>query len=323
MKFTFTAKSETMQNLLKTISRIGPSSARVLITGESGVGKEEVAKTIHDVSNRAKKPFVSINCAALRETLLESELFGHEKGAFTGAYNRKIGLAEVANGGTLLLKDVDDLPPGLQAKLTRFLREGEIYRLGGKDPIKVDVRILTSTRKSLDAEVVKGNFREDLYYLLNTIVLNVPSLRKRREDIVLLANERLSNSTLNNMIKNRVIGESTKSFSPESIKLLERYDWPGNVRELHNLCDRLMVLVDDRIIEPRDLPKNIVDNQPDFREESYDPTLTLHEMEKRTILKALKYFDGNRTQAANALGITIKTLYNKLHEYDMLEQFKV
>jgi two-component system response regulator HydG len=289
-----------MAQLLKMVNRVAASNATVLIQGESGTGKELIAKEIHEKSNRAKKPFVAINCGALRETLLESELFGHEKGAFTGAYTRKVGLVEVAHGGTLFLDEIGELTPGIQAKLLRFLQEGEFYRVGGDKPLKVDVRILSATNRSLDQEVVKGNFREDLYYRVNTIQLYVPALRQRREDIM---------SLLDHFIKDQ------RDFETEAFNILMKYDWPGNVRELQNTCERLLVLT-DKVITKSDLPQSILEPRPNF-EDAYDPGITLHELEKRYIQKALDYYKGNKTQAAAALGIGIKTLYNRLHEYGM------
>lgn len=301
----FKTKSEATERMLSMVYRIAPSRAEVLITGEAGTGKELIAKMIHDKSKRYLKPFVAINCGALRETLLESELFGHEKGAFTGAYNRKVGLLEVAQGGTILLKEVDQMTPGIQAKLLRFLQEEEIYRVGGKDPIKLDVRLLTTTTKSLDAEVVRGNFREDLYYRINTIVVNTPPLRKRKEDIRLIAQDILSNIKLGRQ----------KEMTEDALAVLENYEWPGNIRELRNVCERLNVLAHGDSITVNDLPEHIKSPGTKFTEVPYDPTVTLYEMEKRHIMNAIKYCDGNKTAAASTLGITIKTLYNKLHEY--------
>lgn len=292
-------KSQAMESLLKMVNRVAASNATVLIQGESGTGKELIAKEIHEKSPRAKKPFVAINCGALRETLLESELFGHEKGSFTGAYTRKVGLVEVAHGGTLFLDEIGELSPGIQAKLLRFLQEGEFYRVGGDKPLKVDVRIVSATNRSLDQEVVKGNFREDLYYRVNTIQLYVPALRQRREDIKPL---------LLHFLKER-------NLSADALDVLMSYDWPGNVRELQNTCERLMILTDGDIWKA-DLPQSILDPKPNF-EDSYDPNISLHELEKRYIQKALDYYKGNKTQAAQALGIGIKTLYNRLHEYGM------
>ncbi len=308
--------SEIMRSLMKMVERVAPSHATVLIMGESGTGKELIANAIHEKSNRGNKPFIAINCGALRETLLESELFGHERGAFTGAYARKIGLAEVANGGTLFLDEIGELSPGIQSKLLRFLQEGEIFRVGGKDPIKVDIRLISATNRELDKEVMKGNFREDLFYRINTIMVNSPPLRRRKEDITPLVEHFLHNSTLGFLNRGRQISE-------EALKILIRYDWPGNIRELQNCCERLQILSEGHIIMPNDLPENIRNPELKIVIDDYDPSMSLHELEKRYILKALHYFDGNKTQAANALGITIKTLYNKLHEYGEFDKYAV
>lgn len=309
-------KAEVMKQLMRMVDRVAPSNATVLILGESGTGKELVANAIHERSSRSHKPFVAINCGALRETLLESELFGHEKGAFTGAYSRKIGLAEVANGGTLFLDEIGELSPGIQSKLLRFLQEGEIYRVGGKDPIKVDIRLISATNKELDKEVLKGNFREDLFYRINTIMLHSPPLRRRKEDISELVDYFLTTNP--NGFLNR-----GRQMSEDSLKILMKYDWPGNIRELQNVCERLQILAEGHVIMPGDLPEHIKNPDHKIVIDDYDPTMTLHELEKRYILKALNYFDGNKTQAANALGITIKTLYNKLHEYGEFEKYAV
>lgn len=309
-------RSEVMNQLMKMVDRVAPSQATVLILGESGTGKELIAHAIHERSLRRGKPFVAINCGALRETLLESELFGHEKGSFTGAYNRKIGLAEVANGGTLFLDEIGELTPGIQAKLLRFLQEGEIFRVGGKDPIKVDIRLISATNRELDKEVLKGTFREDLFYRINTIMVHSPPLRRRKEDIPSLVEHFLINGTSSFLNRGRQMSE-------EAMKILMRYDWPGNIRELQNICERLQILSEGHLIMPGDLPDNIRNPDQKIVLDDYDPTLTLHELERRYILKALNYFDGNKTQAANALGITIKTLYNKLHEYGEFDKYAV
>ena len=307
-------KSEVMHQLIRMVERVAPSNATVLILGESGTGKELIAHAIHEKSRRRGKPFVAINCGALRETLLESELFGHEKGAFTGAYTRKIGLAEVANGGTLFLDEIGELSPGIQAKLLRFLQEGEIYRVGGKESIKVDIRLISATNKELDKEVIRGNFREDLFYRINTIMLHSPPLRRRKEDIQSLVEHFLADSPHGYLNRGQQMSE-------EAVKFLMRYDWPGNIRELQNICERLQILAEGYVITPDDLPEHVCN--PDYKvlTDDYDPTQPLYELEKRYILKALNYFDGNKTQAANALGITIKTLYNKLHEYGEFERY--
>lgn len=309
-------KSEVMSQVLKMVDRVAPSNAPVLILGESGTGKELIARAVHERSQRADKTFIAINCGALRETLLESELFGHEKGAFTGAYNRKIGLAEAASGGTLFLDEIGELSPGIQAKLLRFIQEGEIYRVGGKEPIKVDIRLISATNRELDAEVLNGNFREDLYYRINTITMHSPPLRRRKEDIPLLVEYFLARGT--SKILNR-----GREMSADAMQALMKYEWPGNIRELQNLCERLQILADGNVIQVSDLPDNIIKPENKLSIGQYDPTITLHELEKRYIVEALRHFDGNKTQAANALGITIKTLYNKLHEYGEFENFAI
>lgn len=313
---TIIYNSELMKQVMRMVERVAPSNASILVLGESGTGKELLAQTIHEKSQRSQKPFVAINCGALRETLLESELFGHEKGAFTGAYNRKIGLAEAASGGTLFLDEIGELSPGMQAKLLRFIQEGEIYRVGGKEPIKVDIRLISATNRELDAEVVNGNFREDLFYRINTITVHSPPLRRRKEDIPLLVNYFLSKGS------HRIIGGGRK-MSDEAMDVLKKYDWPGNIRELQNLCERLQILTDGPVIKISDLPDSVLNPENRMIIDDYDPSLTLHELEKRYIIKALAHFEGNKTQAANALGITIKTLYNKLHEYGQFDKFAI
>jgi transcriptional regulator with PAS, ATPase and Fis domain len=308
-------RSETMNRLMKLVERVSPSQATVLILGESGTGKELIARAVHERSPRKFKPFVAINCGALRETLLESELFGHEKGAFTGAYTRKIGLAEVATGGTLFLDEIGELSPGIQAKLLRFIQEGEIFRVGGKEPIKVDIRLVSATNKDLEVEVSKGRFREDLFYRVNTITAQMPTLRQRKEDIPLLVEYFLSAGHGNPVVRSTV--------SDEAMQLLMKYDWPGNIRELQNICERIQILAEGHMIMPGDLPENIRSPDMKMMMDDYDPTMTIHELERRYILKALSHFKGNKTQAANALGITIKTLYNKLHEYGEFENFAI
>lgn len=313
---TMIYQSEIMSNLMKMIERVAPSTANILVLGESGTGKELIAKAVHEKSNRRSKPFVAINCGALRETLLESELFGHEKGSFTGAYNRKIGLAEAASGGTLFLDEIGELSQGIQAKLLRFLQEGEIYRVGGKDPIRVDIRLISATNRDLEKEVSLGHFREDLFYRINTIVVSAPPLRRRKEDIPALITHFLNSSQSSYVPRGRTV-------SDEAMKCMMNYEWPGNIRELQNVCERLQILSEGHQIMVNDLPEHILNPQLEVDSMDYDPQLTLHELEKRYILKALAHFGGNKTQAANNLGITIKTLYNKLHEYGEFEKFAV
>ncbi|MDZ4677594.1 MAG: sigma-54 dependent transcriptional regulator [Oligoflexia bacterium] len=309
-------KSDIVSQLVKMIERVAPSQATVLILGQSGTGKELIARLIHEKSNRKNKPFVAINCGALRETLLESELFGHEKGSFTGAYTRKIGLAEIANGGTLFLDEIGELTQGIQSKLLRFLQEGEIYRVGGKDPIRVDIRLVSATNRDLESEVVKQNFREDLFYRINTITVNTPALSKRKEDIPVLVEHFLSQG------KHGYLGRG-RQMSPEAMAVLMNYPWPGNIRELQNVCERMQILAEGHMIMVGDLPDNIRRPTEKVSVAEYDPDTTLYEVEKRHILKALHYFNGNKTRAAHSLGITIKTLYNKLHMYGEFENFSV
>lgn len=308
-------KSDVMAQLIKMVDRVAPSQANVLVMGESGTGKELIAKSIHEKSNRKNKPFIAVNCGALREALLESELFGHEKGSFTGAYTKKIGLAEAANGGTLFLDEIGEIPMAIQAKLLRFLQEGEIFRVGGKEAIKVDLRIICATNRELDQEVSRGNFREDLFYRINTIVIAAPPLRRRKEDIPALVQHFLSTgkSFLNN----------SKTIDEEAMNSLLKYEWPGNIRELQNTCERLQVLSEGHMIMLNDIPESI--RNPVKKEENlpFSPEVKLHELEKRYIISALGFYGGNKTQAAQGLGITIKTLYNKLHEYGEFEKYAV
>ena len=309
-------QSDVMSQLLKMIDRVAPSQANVLVMGESGTGKELIARAIHDRSGRKSKPFVAINCGALRETLLESELFGHEKGSFTGAYTKKMGLAEVANGGTLFLDEIGELTPGIQAKILRFIQEGEIYRVGGKEPIKVDIRLISATNRDLEAEVTKGGFREDLYYRINTIVVTTPPLRRRKEDIPVLITHFLNQSQHAYLNRGRHVSE-------EAMVAVMKYEWPGNIRELQNVCERLQILSEGHEIMVGDLPDHIRNPEKNDKFIDYDPQLPLYELEKKYILKALDFFGGNKTQAAQNLGITIKTLYNKLHEYGEFDKYAV
>ncbi len=309
-------KSQAMSELMKMVEKVALSNAAILIQGESGTGKELIAHAIHEQSNRRAKPFVAINCGALRESLLESELFGHEKGAFTGAINRKIGLAEMANGGTLFLDEIGELTPAIQAKLLRFLQEGEMYRVGGREAIRVNIRVVSATNKDLEEQVSKGGFREDLFFRINTIMLTTPPLRLRKEDIPALVNHFLNHGPHSYLNRGRQIHD-------EALALLQNYNWPGNVRELQNLCERLQILCDGHMIMPGDIPTNILIPEKEVWDIEYDPALTLHSLERQYILQALNYFDGNKTQAAIALGVTIKTLYNKLHEYGDFRKFAI
>lgn len=299
-----------MLSLMQMTAKIAATEVTVLIQGESGTGKELVSKRIHELSRRSGKPLVSINCGAIQESLLLSELFGHEKGAFTGAVVQKKGLAELAHEGTLFLDEIGEMGMEAQAKLLRFLQEGEIYRVGGKAPIKVDVRVVSATNKELESQVKLGKFREDLYYRVNTVSLRISPLRKRADDIPLLIEKFLSTGTRSNV----------RSVSPKAMELLKRYSWPGNVRELQNTVERFKILVDSEVITENDIPFNVKNpgNETDYFDGS--SSFLLAQVEKRHILRVLAYFKGNKTKAANAMGITVKTLYNKLAQYDQERQ---
>lgn len=303
-------KSAAIESVITMVDKIAPTTATVLIQGESGTGKELIARRLHFMSDRSDKPYITVNCGALQEALLESELFGHEKGSFTGAVVQKTGLAEMADGGTLFLDEIGEMSLGIQAKLLRFLQEGEFYRIGGKKSIKVNVRIISATNKDLEQEVKKSHFREDLYYRLNTITLRMPPLRKRKEDIESLVHFFMGNSRYGNNAQNEI------KIDPKVIEALKGYDWPGNIRELQNTLERLKILSDGNYIKIEDVPYNI--RQPKVRASQGSETavgLPLEEVEKNHILKTLQYFQGNKTKTAQSLGVTIKTLYNKLHKY--------
>jgi len=301
--------SEKLKLTLTMIERVAPTTASVLILGESGTGKELIARKIHAQSPRSDAAFVAINCGAITENLLESELFGHEKGSFTGASNTKKGLVEIANGGTLFLDEIGEMALSLQAKLLRFLQEGEFFRVGGKEALHVDVRILSATNRNLEVEAQKGIFREDLYYRLNTITIKSPALRERKEDIPLLI-DYLSTGM-------------TQRLSSEALQSLLAYAWPGNIRELQNVVERMRILSTGKIELP-DIPAHIR-NADRLRSESQLNTpppvgMPLEELERIHILRCLNHHEGNKTRAAQSLGITIKTLYNKLHRYGILDK---
>ncbi len=310
----FLTQDPAMLNLLQMVAKIAPTEVTALIQGESGTGKELIAKRIHVLSHRRNKTLVSINCGAIQDTLLLSELFGHEKGAFTGAVQQKKGLVEVADQGTLFLDEIGEMGMEAQAKLLRFLQEGEIFRVGGKAPIKVNVRVISATNKDLESAVKRGQFREDLYYRINTVTMRIAPLRKRPGDIPLLINQFLASRTGG-------AGSSlVRSVSAKAMELLKRYHWPGNVRELQNTVERFKILVDSEVIGDNDIPFNI--RNPEIEAEYFDgaSTFLLSQIEKRHILRVLSHFRGNKTKAANAMGITVKTLYNKLALYERERQ---
>jgi len=290
-------------NLAKSVAL---SRSTVLILGESGTGKELFAKYIHQHSECSEKLFVAVNCAAIPENLLESELFGYEKGAFTGAASKRIGKFELAHGSTLLLDEVGEMGLTLQAKLLRVLQEFEIDRVGGKEPVPIDVRIIATTNVDLQKAVAEGKFREDLFYRLNVIPLKIPPLRERKEDIPLLVEHFVEKHSMR--CKKR-----TPDISPEVLSVLKDYEWRGNVRELENVIERTVLLHKDGTL----LPHHLIIEEPDGREKGAfsGGKVTMKEMERELILKTLEDLEGNRTHAAKALGISIRTLRNKLSEY--------
>lgn len=304
-------KSEQMQSIFSLVNRIANSKATVLLTGESGVGKDVIAKLIFKKSQRYNKNFVAINCGAIPENLIESELFGHEKGAFTGAITRKIGKFELANEGTLFLDEVGELPLSMQVKFLRVLQEKQFERIGSLESIKVDFRIIAATNKDLYEEVKKGNFREDLYYRLNVVNIKIPPLRERVEDIPLLA-ERFLNEFSKEYNKN------LKFIDIEVLNVLTDYEWKGNVRELRNVMERAVVVagVNEEILTVKHLPEEIVGS---YNQEREKVVMTLKDYERLIIMNTLKKFKGNKTKAAESLGIKRQTLYNKLKEYEKMQ----
>lgn len=302
--------SDKFRQVYELALRVAASDANILVLGESGTGKELIAGTIHYASPRAANRFLAINCAALSETLLESQLFGHVKGSFTGALQSQKGFLEEADGGTLFLDEVGDISPGLQAKLLRVIQEGEFIPVGATRPKKVDVRFIAVTNKDLEKEVAEGRFREDLYYRLNVICLNLPPLRERREDIVPLAQHFLE-KMIQKMKKN------LQGIAPEALEVLQNYHWPGNIRELQNVIERAAILALDDQITVDLLPIRLsAAPTPAPITDTTDMPLSLREAERRQINRAMKKTAGNKSQAALLLGITRKTLDRKIKEFD-------
>ena len=302
--------SPVMQAVFDTVLQVAPSRASVLITGESGTGKELIAAALHEHSPRAGKPFVKLHCAALTETLLESELFGHERGAFTGAVTRRDGRFQQADGGTLFLDEIGEISPGVQIKLLRFLQEQEFERVGGNQTLKVSVRVITATNRNLRERIQKGLFREDLYYRLNVISLEMPPLRQRSSDICLLAQHFLVKFAQEN-------GKSVTTISESAIEKLLRYPWPGNVRELENAIERAVVICRGDTIRPEDLAIRAV--PADSKQPSSDypavPGATLAALERFAILKTLEHTGGSTSRAAEILGMSPRKIQYKLHAY--------
>jgi transcriptional regulator with GAF, ATPase, and Fis domain len=302
--------SPSMRKVFEFIRRVAPTDSTVLIEGESGTGKELVAHAIHRNSARADRPFVAINCAAIAETLLESELFGHEKGAFTGATAQKKGKVEVAEGGTLFLDEIGELAPALQAKLLRVLQEREFERLGGTRPTKLNIRLVAATNRKLSDAVKAGTFRNDLFYRLNVVTLITPALRERREDIPLLANYFVTKAS-------RKCNMRIKPLAPETIACLTQYDWPGNVRELENALERAVVLGSTESILPDDLPETIVEGCPESPASTDKYHGTIKETKKQLILQALQHANGNYIEAAKTLGMHPNSLLRLIRNLDL------
>ncbi|MBU2493305.1 MAG: sigma-54 dependent transcriptional regulator [Bacteroidetes bacterium] len=301
-------KSKSMRDLFEVLALSAPSDATILILGESGTGKELIANAVHNNSYKKDKPFVKINCAALPENLLESELFGHEKGAFTGAVTKRQGRFELADGGTLFLDEIGDMTLSTQAKILRVLQEGEFERVGGDKTIKVDVRIIAATNKDLELEVDEGNFRKDLFFRLSVVPITLPPLRKRKQDIPLLAEHFLKRYTEKN---NRLI----RGFTPEAIDKIVRYDWPGNVRELENVIERTVIMSRENMINPETLPFSLKNSAKADNGTDVMPGRSIKEVEKELIINTLANTDNNITHTAELLGISRRTLYNKIKEY--------
>lgn len=309
--------SQIMQEVFALVQQVAPSRAAVLITGESGTGKELAARAIHALSPRRSAPFVAINCAALPDTLIESELFGHEKGAFTGAVERRAGCFELAQNGTVLLDEVGDMPIGTQAKLLRVLEDGRVRRLGGKAEIQLDVRVIASTNAPLEGAIREGRFREDLYYRLNVFPIPLPPLRERREDVPVLVSALIEDM-------NRKHGTKVTDAAPEFLERLSAYTWPGNVRELRNVLERAAILAGEGTLKPEHLPPGlggtagpaaVTAATSDENELRVPVGSTIEQAERALIELTLERTKNNKTRAAEILGISQKTLFNKLKEY--------
>ena len=292
---------------MNTVAQVAPTKATVLITGESGTGKELVADAVQALSTRSSKPFIKVHCASLSQSLLEDELFGHEKGAFTGAVAQKKGRFELADGGTLFLDEIGEIDAATQVKLLRVLQEREFERVGGEKTITVDVRVVCATNRDLYSEVQKGNFREDLYYRLNVVHIEVPPLRERKEDIDLLSMSFLSTF-------NSEDGRTIEGFTPAARKAMFSYSWPGNVRELRNAIEAAVVLTRSSLIDVDDLPPQVREMKGDSSV-TFTLPVTMDEAEKTLILETISFCKGNKTKAADLLGIGRKTLHRKLASY--------
>ncbi|MFB6263882.1 MAG: sigma-54-dependent transcriptional regulator [Bradymonadaceae bacterium] len=310
-------ESAAIESVFERIEKVAPTDSTVYIHGESGTGKELVARAIHENSRRAEGPFVKVNCAALAESLLESELFGHEKGAFTGAHERKIGRFELADGGTIFLDEIGDISPNIQLKLLRVLQEREIERVGGEETISIDVRVIAATNRDLEAAVEEGGFREDLFYRLHIIPIELPPLRQRKEDIPLLVDhfiERLADRTR----------AQVEGIAPEAMETLKAHDWPGNVRELENSIEHALVFAEGNEIEIGDLPPSVTGAEEGgelaMPEGDRDLPEILDDLERQLVVRAFREADGVKTETAERLGINTSALYYKLDKYDIDEE---
>lgn len=300
--------SKAITQLKELIKSFAPSDATILIRGKSGTGKELVARSIYELSQRKDKPFVTVNCGALSETLLESELFGHEKGAFTGADKKREGRFFQANGGTIFLDEIGEISPQMQVKLLRVLQQKEIQRVGSDETLHVDVRIIAATNRNLEDEIQKGNFREDLYYRLNVVTLDVPALNEREGDIPILAQHFLTVFSKKN-------NKEIKGFTPKAMDCLIKHEWRGNVRELENVIERACILTYNDYIDVEQFPQLIQNLQS--QKSDFENVTTLEEMEKAFILKTLKEYGDNKSETAKQLGISRKTLHTKIKQYNL------
>lgn len=305
-------ESPSILQVFETVRQVAPSRATVLITGETGTGKELIAHAIHNLSPRKNGPFVAVHAAALPSTLLESELFGHEKGAFTGAVERRTGRFELADGGTLFFDEVSELEPALQVKLLRVLEERAFERVGGQKTVEVDVRLIAATNRDLKRLISDGKFRDDLFYRLSVVTVNLPPLRDRRDDVPLLVKAFLDEF-------NRENSKSVREISPEAMNVFLAYDWPGNVRELRNAVEQMVVLARAERLTLRDVPAAVRGAADLTKISAVRPgiTMTVEEAEKQLIIQALKEMDGNRTHAAQKIGISRRTLHRKLKQYGL------
>ncbi|MFC1535448.1 sigma-54-dependent transcriptional regulator [Thermodesulfobacteriota bacterium] len=318
-RYKITGNSKAVQDMMEQIKIVAPTNAWVLISGENGTGKELVAHSIHRISKRNHKPMVEVNCAAIPEELIESELFGHEKGAFTGAGSMKKGKFDLAHEGSLFLDEIGDMSLKAQSKTLRILQEQKFERVGGSRTILVDVRVIAASNKDLEAEIENGTFRDDLYYRLNVVPIRVPPLRERLDDIPALASNFIDDISLNANLE-------AKEFSNEAIEVLKRYHWPGNVRELKNLVERLIIMVRENVISDKDIPPPF-NQEPDVKEE-YESYLNIDSFkearanfEKAFIAKKIREFNGNISQTAEAIGIERSNLHKKIKVYG-LEDFR-